>query len=176
LQPLVARFLHRFPHLHLVHSSPLRNRVLLRWCDFALRQSASCPRSSWLPVYLSLGFRRNYDSLYCNQTLPPSDASFLDENDNLLDVKHHSANETLTPLRWLSGWKRRPLGWITHLVRSLFPYESSKPGTPTSAPFFSNLKACACDGAVFVLFRCSRGLSLMLTCAHALHEFFGSAA
>jgi hypothetical protein len=90
LQPLVARLLHRFPHLHLVHSSPLRNRVLLRWCDFALRQSASCPRSSW--VLSIAGFRRN-TILFCNQTLPPADASFLDENDNILDVKHHSATK-----------------------------------------------------------------------------------
>jgi hypothetical protein len=64
--------------------------VSLQWCDFALHQSASCPRSSWL---LSIaGFRRN-TILFSNQTLPPSDASFLDENDNNLDVKHHSATK-----------------------------------------------------------------------------------
>jgi hypothetical protein len=43
------------------------------------------------PVYRWL--QAQHDSLPQPNPPPPSDASFLDENENLLDVKHHSATK-----------------------------------------------------------------------------------
>ncbi len=57
------------------------------------RTASECVMSSFIltPVYRWL--QAQHDSLPQPNPPPPSDASFLDENENLLDVKHHSATK-----------------------------------------------------------------------------------